>query len=68
VVRASYDRFGYATPRLRAGDVRTLESAARRRAAAPQLHLEQFGLSRAYVVERAGDYLGWSEARCGMAR
>ena len=26
---------------------------------------EQFGLSRAHIVERTADYLRWSEARCG---
>jgi hypothetical protein len=45
--------------------VRTLE--AQRSVERPRhvYTLEQFGLSRAHVVERTGDYLRWSEARCG---
>ena len=66
VVRRLYDRFGYAwSPAFEQAMVRTLEA---QRAAGRARHvytLEQFGLSRAEVVERAGDYLRWAEARCG---
>jgi hypothetical protein len=66
VVRRLYDRFGYAySPAFEQAMVGMLEA---RRAVERPTHvytLEQFGLSRARVVERAGDYLRWSEARCG---
>lgn len=66
VVRRLYDRFGYAySPAFEQTMVRTLEA---QRAVERPRHvytLEQFGLSRAHVVERTGDYLRWSEARCG---
>lgn len=66
VVRRLYDRFGYAySPAFEQAMVGMLEA---RRAVERPTHvytLEQFGLSRAHVVERAGDYLHWSEARCG---
>lgn len=64
VVRRIYDRFGYAySPVFEQAMVRTLEAQRER----PHHHytLGQFGLSRARVVERAGDYLRWGEARCG---
>ena len=67
VVRRIYDQFGYAyTPAFDQAMVRTLE--AQRTVERPRhvYTLEQFGLSRAHVVERAGDYLRWSEARCGV--
>jgi hypothetical protein len=67
VVRRIYDRFGYAyTPAFEQAMVRSLEA---QRAAERPRHVytvEQFGLSRAQVVECAGDYLRWSEARCGV--
>jgi hypothetical protein len=65
-VRRLYDRFGYAySPAFEQAMVRALEA---QRAVARPRHLytlEQFGLSHSQVVERAGDYLRWSEARCG---
>ena len=67
VVRRIYERFGYAyTPVFEQAMVRSLEA---RRAVPRPRHVytaEQFGLSRAQLVERAGDYLRWSEARCGI--
>jgi hypothetical protein len=67
VVRRIYDRFGYAyTPAFEQAMVRSLEA---QRAAERPRHVytvEQFGLSHAQVVECAGDYLRWSEARCGV--
>ena len=66
VVRRLYDRFGYAwSPAFEQALVRTLEA---QRAVERPRHvytLEQFGLSRARVAERTGDYLRWSETRCG---
>jgi hypothetical protein len=66
VVRRLYGRFGYGySPAFEQAMVLALEA---RRAVGRPRHvytLEQFGLSRAQVVERAGDYLRWSEARCG---
>jgi hypothetical protein len=66
VVRRIYGRFGYAySPAFEQAMVRSLET---QRAIERPRHvytLEQFGLSRAHVVERAGDYLRWTEARCG---
>jgi len=66
VVRRVYDRFGYAySPAFEQAMVRTLEA---QRAVERPRHayaLDQFGLSRAHVVNRAADYLRWSEARCG---
>ena len=66
VVRRIYKRFGYAyTPAFEQAMVGSLE--AQRGAERPR-HVytaEQFGLSRAQLVERTGDYLRWSEARCG---
>ena len=66
VVRRVYDRFGYAyTPAFEQAMACALET---QRAAERPRHvysLEQFSLSRAQVVERTGDYLRWSEARCG---
>lgn len=67
VVRRLYDRFGYAySPVFEQAMVRTLE--AQRTGERPHHHytLEQFDLSRAEVIERAGDYLRWSEAHCGV--
>jgi len=67
VVRRLYDRFGYAyTPAFEQAMVRTLQ--AQRAVERPRhvYSVEQFGLSRAQVVERAGDYLRWTEARCGV--
>jgi hypothetical protein len=65
VVRRLYERFGYAySPAFEQAMVRTLEA---QRAVERPRHaytLEQFGLSRAQVIERTGDYLRWSEARC----
>jgi hypothetical protein len=65
VVRRLYGRFGYAyTPAFEQAMVRSLET---QRAVERPRHvytIEQFGLSHAQVVERAGDYLRWSEARC----
>jgi hypothetical protein len=66
VVRRLYDRFGYAyTPAFEQAMVRTLE--AQRSVERPRhvYSAEQFGLSRDQMVDRAGDYLLWSEARCG---
>jgi hypothetical protein len=66
VVRRLYDRFGYAwSPAFEQAMVRTLE--AQRTVERPRhvYTLEQFGLSRAHVAERTGDYLRWSETRCG---
>ncbi len=66
VVRRVYGRLGYAyTPVFEQAMVRTLE--AQRSVARPRhvYTLEQFGLSRAQILDRAGDYLRWSEARCG---
>jgi hypothetical protein len=66
VVRRIYDRFGYAyTPAFEQAMARRLEA---QRAAERPRHvytIEQFGLSRAQVLERTVDYLRWSEARCG---
>ena len=66
VVRRVYDRFGYAyTPAFEQAMVRTLETQRRAERPRHAYSLEQFGLSRAQVAERTGDYLRWSEARCG---
>jgi len=66
VVRRFYDRFGYAyTPAFEQAIVQSLEAQRAVERPRHSYTLEQFGLSHAYVVERAGDYLGWSEARCG---
>ena len=66
VVRRLYDRFGYAySPAFEQAMVRSLEA---QRAVERPRHVytaEQFGLSPEQVVERTGDYLRWSEARCG---
>jgi len=67
VVRQLYDRLGYAyTPTFEQAMVGALE--AQRTIERPRhvYTLEQFGLSRTHVVERAGDYLRWSEPRCGV--
>jgi hypothetical protein len=66
VVRRLYDRFGYAYgPAFEQAMVRSLET--QRAVERPRHHyaLEQFGLSRDQVVDSTGDYLRWSEARCG---
>jgi hypothetical protein len=67
VVRRLYDRFGYAySPAFEAAMVRHLEA---QRAVERPRHayaLDQFGLSRAQVLERAGDYLDWVSTRCGQ--
>jgi hypothetical protein len=66
VVRRLYDRFGYAyTPAFEQAMVRSLEAQRAVERPRHDYTIEQFGLSRAHVVERAGDYLCWSEARCG---
>jgi hypothetical protein len=66
VVLRLYDRFGFAySPAFEQAMVRALEA---RRAVERPRHVyaaEQFGLSRAHILERSTDYLRWSEARCG---
>ncbi len=66
VVRRLYDRFGYAwSPAFEQAMVRSLETQRTVERPRHVYTLEQFGLSRARVAERTGDYLRWSETRCG---
>jgi hypothetical protein len=66
VVRRVYGRLGYAyTPAFEQAMVRTLEAQRSVERSRHVYTLEQFGLSPAHMLERAGDYLRWSEARCG---
>lgn len=66
VVRRIYAQFGYRLDAAFEQDmVRYIE---RDRAAARPRHayaLEQFGLSRAEVIERSAEYLAWVPQRCG---
>jgi hypothetical protein len=66
VVHRVYGRLGYAyTPAFEQAMVRTLEAQRSVERSRHVYTLEQFGLSPAHMLERAGDYLRWSEARCG---
>jgi hypothetical protein len=66
VVRRVYGQLGYAyTPAFEQAMVRTLEAQRSVERSRHVYTLEQFGLSPAQMLERAGDYLRWSEARCG---
>jgi hypothetical protein len=66
VVRRIYTQFGYRFSATFEQDLaRVIESertAVRRR---HSYSLEQFGLSRAQVIERSADYLTWVQPRCG---
>jgi hypothetical protein len=66
VVGRIYGQFGYRHSAVLERDIaRHIESE---RAAARPRHiyaLEQFGLSRAQVIERSAEYLAWVQPRCG---
>jgi hypothetical protein len=66
VVRRIYAQFGYRYSAAFEQDMaRYIENE---RAAARPRHiyaLEQFGLSRAQVIERSAEYLEWVQQRCG---
>jgi hypothetical protein len=66
VVGRIYAQFGYRhSPAFERDMARTIENE---RAAARPRHsysLEQFGLSRAQVMERSAEYLTWVQSRCG---
>jgi hypothetical protein len=60
------DRLDYARTPAYERDVRTyLEQAARAPQPAHIYGLEQFGLSRARVLDRSAAYLDWAASRCG---
>jgi hypothetical protein len=66
VVRRIYTQFGYRfSATFEQGLARVIESE--RTAVRPRhsYSLEQFGLSRAQVIERSAEYLGWVQPRCG---
>jgi Sulfotransferase family len=66
VVRRIYAQFGYRYDA--AFEQELVHYLERQRAATRPRHsysLEQFGLSRAQVIERSGDYLGWVQQICG---
>jgi hypothetical protein len=66
VVRRIYAQFGYRYSA--AFDQDMARYFERDRATARPRHtytLEQFGLSRAQVLERSADYLAWVQQRCG---
>lgn len=66
VVRRLYDRFGYAySPAFEQAMMHALETQRAVERPRHSYTAEQFGLSRAQVLERTRDYLRWSEARCG---
>jgi hypothetical protein len=66
VIRRIYTQFGYRhDAAFEQAVARVVES---QRAAARPRHSytpEQFGLSRAQVIERSAGYLGWVQQRCG---
>jgi hypothetical protein len=65
-VRRVYAQFGY---RLSAAFEQDLARAIESERAAPRprhgYSLEQFGLSRAQVIDRSAEYLAWVQPRCG---
>jgi hypothetical protein len=66
VVRRIYAQFGYRfSARFEQDLARVIESE--RTAVRPRhsYSLEQFGLSRAQVIERSAEYLAWLQPRCG---
>jgi len=67
VVRRIYAQFGYRYSA--AFEQEIARFMAGERAAARRLRHtytpEQFGLSRAQVIERSADYLAWAQQRCG---
>jgi hypothetical protein len=66
VVRRIYAQFGYRFSATFEQDLaRVIESEQTAVRARHSYSLEQFGLSRAQVVERSAEYLAWVQPRCG---
>jgi Sulfotransferase family len=66
VVRRIYAQFGYHRSAAFEQDVACAIESQRTTARARHTYtLEQFGLSRAQVIEQSADYLRWVQQRCG---
>jgi hypothetical protein len=68
-VKRIYLRFGYHCDAVFEEEMARYLETQRSAPKSPHVYaLEQFGLSRAEVLERSADYLAWARSRCGELR